>query len=72
LKRPARISGACDGIATIGYIQAGGFDGPFEQFYAKAEPLAIVELSGNVGQELDCLPGPERGCKTVRCRRATV
>jgi pimeloyl-ACP methyl ester carboxylesterase len=33
---PARISGACDGIATIGYIQAAGFDGPFGQFYAKA------------------------------------
>jgi hypothetical protein len=33
---PARISGACDGIATIGYILARGFDGPFGQFYAKA------------------------------------
>ena len=33
---PAQISGACDGIATIGYILAGGYDGPFGQFYAKA------------------------------------
>ena len=33
---PARISGACDDIATIGYILARGFDSPFEQFYAKA------------------------------------
>jgi hypothetical protein len=33
---PARISGACDGIANIGYILARGFDGPFGQFYAKA------------------------------------
>ena len=33
---PARISGACDGIATIGYILARGFDGPFGQFYATA------------------------------------
>jgi pimeloyl-ACP methyl ester carboxylesterase len=33
---PARISGACDGMATIGYILARGYDGPFEQFYAKA------------------------------------
>jgi pimeloyl-ACP methyl ester carboxylesterase len=36
LESPARISGACDGIATIGYILASGFDGPFGQFYAKA------------------------------------
>jgi hypothetical protein len=36
LESPARISGACDGIATIGYILARGFDGPFGQFYAKA------------------------------------
>lgn len=33
---PARISGACDSIATIGYILARDFDGPFGQFYAKA------------------------------------
>ena len=33
---PAQISGACDGIATIGYIRARGYDGPFGQFYAKA------------------------------------
>lgn len=33
---PARISGACDGIATIGYILARGHDGPFRQFHAKA------------------------------------
>ena len=33
---PARISGACDDIANIGYILASGFDGPFGQFYAKA------------------------------------
>jgi len=26
---PARLSGACDGIATIGYIVARGHDGPF-------------------------------------------
>lgn len=32
----ARISGACDSIANIGYISAGAFDGPFRQFYAKA------------------------------------
>jgi pimeloyl-ACP methyl ester carboxylesterase len=33
---PARISGACDDIPTIGYILARGFNGPFEQFYAEA------------------------------------
>jgi pimeloyl-ACP methyl ester carboxylesterase len=33
---PARISGACDGVPTIGYILACGHDGPFGQFYAKA------------------------------------
>jgi pimeloyl-ACP methyl ester carboxylesterase len=33
---PAQISGACDGIPTIGYILARGFDGPFGQFYAQA------------------------------------
>ena len=33
---PAQISGACDGIANIGYILATGYDGPFGQFYAKA------------------------------------
>ena len=33
---PAQIGGACDGIATIGYIRARGYDGPFGQFYAKA------------------------------------
>ena len=33
---PARLSGACDGIANIGYILASGHDGPFGQFYAKA------------------------------------
>jgi pimeloyl-ACP methyl ester carboxylesterase len=32
----AQISGACDGIANIGYIRASGFEGPFGQFYAKA------------------------------------
>lgn len=36
VESPAQISGACDGIATIGYILARGFDGPFGQFYAKA------------------------------------
>ena len=33
---PAQISGACDGIASIGYILARGYDGPFGQFYVKA------------------------------------
>jgi len=33
---PAQISGACDDIASIGYILARGYDGPFGQFYAKA------------------------------------
>jgi hypothetical protein len=33
---PARISGAYDGIATIGYTLARGHEGPFGQFYAKA------------------------------------
>jgi pimeloyl-ACP methyl ester carboxylesterase len=33
---PARITGPCDGIGTIGYILASCFDGPFGQFYAKA------------------------------------
>jgi pimeloyl-ACP methyl ester carboxylesterase len=33
---PAQISGACDGISTIGYILARGYEGPFGQFYAKA------------------------------------
>jgi hypothetical protein len=35
LKR-RQISGACEGIANIGYIRASGFEGPFGQFYAKA------------------------------------
>jgi pimeloyl-ACP methyl ester carboxylesterase len=33
---PARIGGACDRIANIGYIAATGFDGPFSQFHAAA------------------------------------
>ena len=33
---PARLSGACDDIANIGYILASGYDGPFGQFCAKA------------------------------------
>jgi hypothetical protein len=36
LEAPAQISGACDSIATIGYILARGYEGPFGQFYAKA------------------------------------
>jgi pimeloyl-ACP methyl ester carboxylesterase len=36
IETPARINGACDGIATIGYILARGYDGPFGQFYVKA------------------------------------
>ena len=35
-EEPARLSGACDGIANIGYILASGYDGPFGQFYAQA------------------------------------
>jgi len=33
LEAPARLSGACDGVATIGYILARAWDGPFRQFY---------------------------------------
>jgi pimeloyl-ACP methyl ester carboxylesterase len=33
---PAQISGAGDSIASIGYIMASRYDGPFGQFYAKA------------------------------------
>src|SRR5258707_14032278 len=33
---PARVSGAGDGVPTIGYILACRHDGPFGQFYAKA------------------------------------
>ncbi len=33
---PAQIRSACDGIASIGYFLARGYDGPFGQFYAKA------------------------------------
>jgi pimeloyl-ACP methyl ester carboxylesterase len=33
---PAQISGACDSIATIGYIVARGFESPLGQFYDKA------------------------------------
>jgi pimeloyl-ACP methyl ester carboxylesterase len=36
IETPARISGACDAIANIGYILARGYDGHFGQFYAKA------------------------------------
>jgi pimeloyl-ACP methyl ester carboxylesterase len=36
LEAPAQISGACDSIATIGYILARGYEGPFGQFFAKA------------------------------------
>jgi pimeloyl-ACP methyl ester carboxylesterase len=34
---PARLTGACDGIAEIGYILATGFQGPFGPFAAAAE-----------------------------------
>jgi pimeloyl-ACP methyl ester carboxylesterase len=34
---PARLTGACDGIAEIGYILATSFHGPFGQFAAVAE-----------------------------------
>jgi pimeloyl-ACP methyl ester carboxylesterase len=44
----ARITGACDNIANIGYILARGFDGPFEQFDA------IAERHGWWRQELEC------------------
>jgi hypothetical protein len=37
LEAPAQIIGACDSIATIGYILARGYEGPFGQFFAKAE-----------------------------------
>ena len=33
LEAAARLSGACDGLATIGYILARAWDGPFRQFY---------------------------------------
>jgi pimeloyl-ACP methyl ester carboxylesterase len=33
---PAQISGAGDSIASIGYIMASRYDGPFGQFYANA------------------------------------
>jgi pimeloyl-ACP methyl ester carboxylesterase len=33
---PARISGACDDIANIGFIRASRFPGAFDQFYLKA------------------------------------
>lgn len=33
---PAQITGACDDIATIGYVVARGFDSPFERFYVEA------------------------------------
>jgi pimeloyl-ACP methyl ester carboxylesterase len=33
---PARLSGACDDVANIGYIVARGFEGPFDQFYVRA------------------------------------
>lgn len=36
IEAPAQISGACDGIATIGYILARGHDLPFGQFHARA------------------------------------
>jgi pimeloyl-ACP methyl ester carboxylesterase len=36
LEAPAQISGACDHIPAIGYIGAGGHDGPFGRFYAQA------------------------------------
>src|SRR3982074_716523 len=45
---PARISGACDGVPTIGYILARGHDGPFGQFYATAGER------GWWGKELAC------------------
>jgi len=33
---PARLSGACDEVANIGYIVARGFEGPFDQFHVRA------------------------------------
>jgi pimeloyl-ACP methyl ester carboxylesterase len=36
IETPARISGACDSIANIGYILARGYNGHFGQFYEKA------------------------------------
>src|SRR5258707_15010260 len=38
LETPARLSGACDGVASIGYILASGWNGPFRQFYRPACP----------------------------------
>jgi hypothetical protein len=36
LETPARLTGACDTVASIGYILARGYEGPFEQFHIKA------------------------------------
>jgi len=33
---PAQLSGACDGVAHIGYVWASAFAGPFEEFYVEA------------------------------------
>ncbi|MEA2915156.1 MAG: haloalkane dehalogenase, partial [Bradyrhizobium sp.] len=38
LETPARLTGACDGVASIGYILASGWNGPFRQFYRPACP----------------------------------
>src|SRR4030088_2069246 len=52
---PARLSGACDGIANIGYILASGHDGPFGQFYAKARERrwSLEQLGCGRGVALD-------------------
>jgi pimeloyl-ACP methyl ester carboxylesterase len=36
IETPARLTGACDSLADIGYIRASGFNGPFRQFDNKA------------------------------------
>jgi pimeloyl-ACP methyl ester carboxylesterase len=46
---PAQISGACDGIANIGYILASRFDGPFRQFYAQARERRWCRRSLHAG-----------------------
>jgi hypothetical protein len=72
LEAPAQISGACDSIATIGYILARGYEGPFGQFYAKAgergwwrEELACGhDVMLDMPNELTALllQGPQQPC----------
>jgi len=46
---PAQISGACDDIASIGYILARGYDGPFGSSTPRQESASGGRRSFHAG-----------------------